>query len=122
CLADAVGSYRSQRPRRGSLPGGDRRPDGEVPRGIAEGHPARTRAPGDDRDLAASWGPAPGFVDPHRQGPRPDAAGRGAAGPRGPPVRRGGTVPDAKRPQGDGRQDRPQGALLTNPTTQGPVR
>ena len=63
--------------------------------------------------------PLPASLDADREGDGADAAGSGTAGSRGRPFRRGGPLPDAERPQGDGGQDRPQGALLPGATTQG---
>ena len=62
---------------------------------LAEGHPARPGAPGDDRDLAPPRRAAAGLADADRQGARADAAGGRAARSRAGPVRRGGEVPDA---------------------------
>jgi ubiquinone biosynthesis protein len=55
--------------------------DGQVSGRVAQGHPTRTGAAGDDRDLAPARGSAPGFVDADREGIGADAAGRGTAGP-----------------------------------------
>ena len=86
---------------------------------VAEGHPARSGAAGDDRDLAAPQRAAAGLAHADREGARADAAGRRAARPRARPVRRGREVPDAHGLHGDGLEARPEGGLLSDAEDEG---
>ncbi len=77
-----------------------------------QGHPARTGPAGDDGDLAAPQRPAAGLAHADGEGAGTDAARRRAAGPHARPVRRGRQVPHACLDHGDGREVRPEDALL----------
>ena len=63
---------------------------------LAEGDPARTGAPGDDRDRAAVRRPAPRLAHADREGARADAARGGDDGSRRRSVRRRRQVHDAQ--------------------------
>ena len=88
--------------------------------GVAQGHPARAGAAGDDRDLAPPRRAAARLAHAHRQGARADAAGRRAARPRARSVRCGREVPDAQRLHRHGVEVRPEGGLLSDAEDEGP--